>query len=170
MSTEISNVTTPSAVLGVVLAQLRKEKNLTQEQIGKASGIGPTTWSRIEKGVSTLSMEQLRAAAKALDVAPALILERAEKLEQELKGKGILVADVPPKDWANATSAATSGMLFATLMKYLPGVGAMAAPLLIPLASTALERLIDRLLPTGSEKTDSEEHDQSKSPKSPSKR
>ncbi len=151
MSKEISNVTTTSAILGVVLAQLRNERHLTQEQIGKATGIGPTTWSRIEKGVSSLSMEQLRAAAKVLGVTPPFILERAEQLEQELRAKGILVGDVPPRDWAAATSA--GGMAFATLKPYLPQLGAMAAPLLIPLASAALTRLIDRFLPEGEVKT-----------------
>ncbi|MDE2188084.1 MAG: helix-turn-helix transcriptional regulator [Betaproteobacteria bacterium] len=143
MSDASSVVTTSAAILGAVLARLRKEKNLTQDELGKAAGVGATTWSRIEQGSSQLSTEQLRAAAKALGVSSAFVLGKAEELEEEFKAKGIVVGDVPPKDWAGASSG---GMLDA-LRPYLGAVGIIAGPLLIPLAGAALAGLIAKYWP-----------------------
>lgn len=144
MSDISSVVTTSAAILGAVLARLRKEKNLTQEELGKAAGVGATTWSRIEQGSSQLSTEQLRAAAKALAVTAAFILRKAEELEEEFKVKGIVVGDVPPKDWAGASS----GGVLDALRPYLGAIGAVAGPLLIPLAGAALTGLINKYWPT----------------------
>lgn len=141
---EISSVTTSAAILGAVLARLRKDKNLTQEELGKAAGVGATTWSRIEQGSSQLSTEQLRAAAKALGVSSAFVLGKAEELEEEFKAKGIVVGDVHPKDWAGVNS----GGVLDALRPYLGVLGAAAAgPLLIPLAGAALGGLIAKYWP-----------------------
>jgi transcriptional regulator with XRE-family HTH domain len=140
---EISSVTTSAAILGAVLARLRKDKNLTQEELGKAAGVGATTWSRIEQGSSQLSTEQLRAAAKALGVTAAFVLGKAEELEEEFKAKGIVVGDVPPKDWAGVNS----GGVLDALRPYWGVLGSVAGPLLIPLAGAALGGLIAKYWP-----------------------
>jgi transcriptional regulator with XRE-family HTH domain len=143
---EISSVTTSAAILGAVLARLRKEKNMTQEELGKTVGVGATTWSRIEQGSSQLSTEQLRAAAKTLGVSATFVMGTAEEVEEELKAKGILVCDVPPKDWIGASLNLTSDAWRPYLDK-IAAIGAAASPLLIPLAGAALGGLIAKYWP-----------------------
>lgn len=161
MSSASSVVTTSAAILGAVLARLRKEKNLTQDELGRAAGVGATTWSRIEQGSSQLSTEQLRAAAKALGVSAAFVMNKADELEEELKAQGIVVGDVPPKAWAGASS----GGVLDTLRPYLAVIGAAATPLLIPLAGAALAGLIAKYWPE--DPAESEKYPGGKPPPSP---
>lgn len=131
---ETASVTTSAAILGAVLARLRKERGLTQEELGKEAGVGASTWSRIEQGESQLSTEQLRAAAKKLGVSAAFVLGKAEEIEEEFKAKGVHVGDIPPKTWAGVSSG--------VLDKALPYLGAIAPALLIPLAGAVLSGLV----------------------------
>jgi transcriptional regulator with XRE-family HTH domain len=85
--------TTSEAVLGAVLVALRKGHSVNQAAVANAVGVGASTWSRIEKGESTLSVGQLRAAAKFLSETPASILEKAEKFEHRLQSDGVSVEE-----------------------------------------------------------------------------
>lgn len=88
---DIDAVTTFPAVLGAVLVKLRTEKGMKQGDLAAAIGLGASTWSRIEKGDSGLSIDQLRLVAKALDVTPGLILEMVETAEKEVADHGIRI-------------------------------------------------------------------------------
>lgn len=146
--TEPSSVTSSAAILGAVLAHLRKDRNMTQEDLGKAVGVGATTWSRIEQGSSQLSTEQLRDAAKALGVSAAFVLGKAEDLEEALQSRGIKVENITPKDW----SWVKAGKFLDDLIRH-DGViiGAAAAnavsPLVLPVAGVALAGLIAKYWP-----------------------
>jgi transcriptional regulator with XRE-family HTH domain len=143
---QTSSVTTSAAILGAVLARLRKEKNMTQEELGKTVGVGATTWSRIEQGTSQLSTEQLRAAAKTLGVSATFVMRMAEEVEEELKTKGILVCDVPPKVWIGAGLDWTSDA-WRPYLDRIAAIGKVASPILIPLAGAALGGLIAKYWP-----------------------
>ncbi len=147
MNEATAPATTPAAILGAVLAHLRKEQNLTQDALGKAVGVGATTWSRIEQGSSQLSTDQLRAAAKALGVQAAFVLQQADTLEEELKAKGVVVGDVPPKKWGDAASKG----IMDDLQDHFGVIGAVASSLLIPLAGAALAGLVKRYWPQESD-------------------
>ena len=155
--TSVTSVTSSAAVLGGVLARLRKAKGMTQEDLGKAVDVGATTWSRIEQGSSQLSTAQLRLAAKALGVTAASILSTAEAIEGEMSAHGIVVGDVPPKEWSDFTGSGFLG----GISKYLRGasvfagaaalVGGLGGGLLIPIAGAALGGLISKYWPKDEE-------------------
>ena len=81
--------TTYPALVGNVLAQLRKEKGIGQAEFGALVGIGQSTWSRIEKGESALTIEQLAKAAFQLDLAPHEFLAVVDGARENLEDQGI---------------------------------------------------------------------------------
>lgn len=56
------------------IKELRKKKNLTQQQLAELVGLDYTHIGRIEKGERTLDVEYLPIFAKALDCEPWEIL------------------------------------------------------------------------------------------------
>ena len=81
--------TTYPALVGNVLAQLRKEKGIGQAEFGALVGIGQSTWSRIEKGESALTIEQLAKAAHHLEFQPHELLAVVDGARANLQGQGI---------------------------------------------------------------------------------
>jgi transcriptional regulator with XRE-family HTH domain len=65
--------------LGKAVREARQEAGLTQEEVARASGIGPTYISDIERGVRNPSYELLVALAKALKTPLYQIIKRAER-------------------------------------------------------------------------------------------
>jgi transcriptional regulator with XRE-family HTH domain len=88
----LENVTTYGAIVGSVLAQERTARKLKQIDVATAVGVGTSTWSRIEKGESALTVDQLKLAAEALQLTPARILSLAAEAEETLSNHGVKVA------------------------------------------------------------------------------
>ncbi|MCY1260062.1 transcriptional regulator, y4mF family [compost metagenome] len=111
--TDMRPVTTYAAIVGAVLAQVRSAGGLTQGDLAKAVGIGPSTWSRIEKGESSLSVDQLKLAADALNLPASQILEMVDLAEKTTAEKGIAREPVGHLKWttAAATGAIAAGMI-----------------------------------------------------------
>lgn len=65
------------AALGKAVREARQKQGLTQEQVAKVSGIGPTYISDIERGVRNPSYELLIELAKALKTPLSEIVKRA---------------------------------------------------------------------------------------------
>jgi transcriptional regulator with XRE-family HTH domain len=86
---KFSGNTTYPALVGNVLAQLRKEKGIGQAEFGALVGIGQSTWSRIEKGESALTIEQLAKAARQLELAPHELLAVVDGARENLQDQGI---------------------------------------------------------------------------------
>lgn len=63
--------------VGLALRAIRKNLELDQTAIATAVGVTQSTWSRIENGESALNIDQLEAAAIALDVEPEEIFDLA---------------------------------------------------------------------------------------------
>ena len=124
----IDAVTTFPAVLGAVLVKLRTEKGMKQGDLAAAIGLGASTWSRIEKGDSGLSIDQLRLVAKALDVTPGLILEMVEASEKEVSACGVRIEPSWPSRIGKAALIA--------------GPVALPIPFAIPVVGSALSALI----------------------------
>jgi transcriptional regulator with XRE-family HTH domain len=57
--------------------QLRRRRNLTQEELAERAGLDLTTEQRIERASVNLSVGVLGALADALGVAPGLLLRKA---------------------------------------------------------------------------------------------
>ena len=69
---------------GQVLQQLRKEKGLSQEELGFESGYHRTYISLLERGKKSPSLKTIFKLAKALDVEPSEILVQMQKIGTEI--------------------------------------------------------------------------------------
>jgi transcriptional regulator with XRE-family HTH domain len=65
---------------GQVLQQLRKERGLSQEELGFESGYHRTYISLLERGKKSPSLQTIFQLAKALKVEPSEIVERIQTL------------------------------------------------------------------------------------------
>jgi transcriptional regulator with XRE-family HTH domain len=108
---EMKTVTTYAAILGAVLGQIRTAAGLKQSDLAAAVGVGPSTWSRIEKGESSLSTDQLKLAADALKTSPSEILNMVALAEEVTAEKGIEREPVGQSKWTAATGAIALGLI-----------------------------------------------------------
>jgi|SRR5579859_1246727 len=98
----MQTTTSYPSIVGGILAQIRSQKGLRQEDLAQAMGVTQTTLSRIETGQSSVSVEHLRSAAHHLGVAPNQILAHADHNETILLNQGMTVTftrdnpDLPP--------------------------------------------------------------------------
>lgn len=63
-----------AAIAGIRIAQIRKERGMTQAQLGKLVGMPQSQISRLEKNPDASSLRQIRKIAKALGVSPKELL------------------------------------------------------------------------------------------------
>jgi transcriptional regulator with XRE-family HTH domain len=108
---ETKTVTTYGAILGAVLAQLRATAGLKQIDLAGAVGIGASTWSRIEKGESALSTDQLKLAADVLKLPPGRILDMVDLAEQATAKNGIALEPIRKAQWTAASTATALGLI-----------------------------------------------------------
>jgi transcriptional regulator with XRE-family HTH domain len=78
-------------ILGDVLAKIRNQQNLRQDELAHAVGVTQTTWSRIENGLSALTVEHLKLASNKLGYPSSQVLQIAEQTEFDLQFKGVEV-------------------------------------------------------------------------------
>jgi len=81
--------TTYPALVGNVVARLRKEQGLGQAEFAATVGLGQSTWSRVEKGQSALTVEQLARTAAALGLKPHELLRIVDGASERLAEQGI---------------------------------------------------------------------------------
>lgn len=81
--------TTYPALVGSIIAQCRKDKGIGQADFAEMVGLGQSTWSRIEKGLSALTVEQLAKAADQLEIKPFELLALVDGAREDLKNQGI---------------------------------------------------------------------------------
>lgn len=88
----LSPETTYQAIVGSVLVGIRKELGVEQSALAKAVGVNQSTWSRIERGESALSIEQLFLAANHLQIKPSIVIHNSEKAVQSLRSQKVVVS------------------------------------------------------------------------------
>ena len=74
--------------LGEVIARLRKEKKLTQEELGKMTGTSQMTIKRLESATVGTRVDNLVAIASALDVRLTDLFQEIEGLKRLPKSRG----------------------------------------------------------------------------------
>jgi transcriptional regulator with XRE-family HTH domain len=94
--------TYPSLV-GSVLTQIRNQQGMHQGELAAAVGVTQATWSRIENGHTSITVEHLRLAAHKLGSLPGEILSLADQTETLMQFSGVEV--VPTRDYTNLQSA-----------------------------------------------------------------
>ena len=55
--------------IGKLIAELRKEKNLTQEELGRKLGVTKNAVSKWERGLSLMDMSLLKPLSVVLDIS-----------------------------------------------------------------------------------------------------
>lgn len=85
-------------MFGDKLKQIRKEKNIKQEDLGKLLNVGGTTISNWENNITQPSIEQIVEIAKFFNVSTDYLMgiteddvPKIEKLRQTLREAGIMV-------------------------------------------------------------------------------
>lgn len=90
-ATNLKPATTYPEVLGAVLRHLRKANRLEQQPIAEATGVTQSTWSRIERGESGITVDQLARAASVLRTRPEKVLALVNQAIETIQKKGIRV-------------------------------------------------------------------------------
>lgn len=85
--------TTYPAIVGKVLTDLRVQRGMPQKDLARTVGVTQANWSRIESGQTSVTLEHLRSAAKALAVPPAQILAIADRTEMEANYQGVSIVE-----------------------------------------------------------------------------
>jgi transcriptional regulator with XRE-family HTH domain len=71
-----------SAKFGEVIRELRKERNLSQEELADKADVHRTYIGMIERGEKNITLENIQKLAKALNVSLKSIFERLEKISK----------------------------------------------------------------------------------------
>lgn len=112
--------TTYPAIVGQVLVNERKTRGLDQAAMADAVGVNQSTWSRVERGESAMTLDQLSKAAAALNARPSTILASADKAADALVRQRINVRPERPKQGDDAAmtliAVAVLGLLVASIL------------------------------------------------------
>ncbi len=119
-SANLKPATTYPAIVGRILVDLRKRAGIGQDVVAGAMGITQSTLSRVERGESALTVEQLARAANSLDLNASAVLAKAESAVLELNAQGIEVSFERSKSEIDAglvlIGAAALGALIAAIL------------------------------------------------------
>lgn len=88
----MNSVTTYPEIVGRVLAGLRKQKRLKQSRLAEAVGVAQSSWSKIERGETSATVEHLGIAADVMGMSPGEIAVIADKLAAMARDSSIRVA------------------------------------------------------------------------------
>ncbi|MEL0623796.1 helix-turn-helix transcriptional regulator [Marinomonas arenicola] len=122
---------TYSAILGVVLSNLRKQQSIEQGTMAENMGLSQASYSRLEAGKSAFSIDQMYQAADALNIGTLKVVEEIEKYKRNLEVSGIRVE---PQIRGNTTQATQEPAKDNDAVKVLAGA-ALGAVIMAILAS-----------------------------------
>jgi len=109
-----------SMILAQLLSQRHEAAQLTQKEFLAESGISQATWSRIARGQSSFSIEDLKSACRVLRTDCGELIQNAEHIEDGLPKMEVKV--VPPvgsSSKANYAGAFIAGAVLAFLISRL---------------------------------------------------
>ena len=79
--------TEPQPGLGKAIKQVRAERGLSQEELGRRAEIHPTWISHIESGRNNPAWGSVRRIAEALEIKLSELAALSEELEAETEGE-----------------------------------------------------------------------------------
>lgn len=97
--------TSISAVLGVVIANQRAIKHLDQAAVAANMGLSQASYSRLESGKAVFSVEHLYRLSEILKTTPQVLLQEVDRYRATLKTQKVAVE---PAVRANSTQAKTT--------------------------------------------------------------
>ena len=104
-----------SALIGFVIVSIRKEKLLEQGIVAQKMGITQASYSRLENGKSTLSVDQLYTVSKVLGITMDDLFYSISKALRQAESQGINVISPtrgsakPEESTPNATATLLTG-------------------------------------------------------------
>jgi len=106
-----SKKTTYSAILGTLIANERKAQQLEQFAVAEKMGLSQASYSRMESGRATLTLEHMFQAGAALGFSEAEFSDKLVKLIESFKENGIEIVNVQRgnSNGAQNKEAVTSG-------------------------------------------------------------
>ncbi|EOA6618001.1 helix-turn-helix domain-containing protein [Vibrio vulnificus] len=96
-----------SSILGVVVANKRKELGIEQSVLAEKMGLSQASYSRLESGKSTFSVDQMFECAKALRIAPDELFNSVVNTVNNLKESKQVSVQAQLR--GNATKAKSEG-------------------------------------------------------------
>ena len=112
--------TTYTAILGSVLARHRTERGIGQVELVQRLPISHATWSRIERGIAPITVEQLQEFADLIEIPSDQLLREANRIRWQLQEQGVVVLNTRPAEPASKglmlLGAAALGGIVATLL------------------------------------------------------
>jgi transcriptional regulator with XRE-family HTH domain len=126
--------TTFQGIFGSVVAELRAARapTVTQMEVAVHMGLAVSTWSRIERGESALTLEQMVKISTFFGVPLSELLQECEIRLKGLQDQGVTVT--LSRDTLNATTGLVS--LSSAQIKLIVGASALI-PVFGPILSTA---------------------------------
>lgn len=97
--------TSYSAVLGVVLSTLRKQRGLEQGQMAEKMGLSQASYSRLETGKSTFSVNQMFQAAEVLGIPRTDLFKKLDNTISYLESGQVSVSALPRATSTQAQNA-----------------------------------------------------------------
>ena len=83
--------TTYPAIVGRLLAETRRANNLSQGEVAAMVGLSQAAWSKIERGETAATVEQIAVAADAFRLTPGQLLQQADRVVDHARGEGVKV-------------------------------------------------------------------------------
>lgn len=99
-----------AAVFGQVLAKVRKDAKISQENLAEMVGVIQSTICRIEIGTLDVSVALLRRIAGALNVSPEALMRRTEEVFARVGRVSAVINSAQPW-WRLAPLADLRGLL-----------------------------------------------------------
>lgn len=90
--TTVTPTVTYAYLVGRVIGKLRTDAAMDQGELATAVGISQSTWSKVERGRSALTVEQLARCADAIGIVPSVLLARVEDAVRRAQERGIVVS------------------------------------------------------------------------------
>ena len=103
---------TYSAVTGLVIANERKQKGLEQNDMADALGLSQASYSRLESGKATFSIDQVYLASRKIEVPMDELIAKTQKYCNELMNQGIEVEGHIRGNASKASEQSSDGAKF----------------------------------------------------------
>lgn len=98
-----------SSVLGVVVANKRKELGIEQSDIAAKMGLSQASYSRLESGKSTFSVDQLFGCASALGVPVEELFQKVVNTVKNLQQSKEVSIQAPSRGNASGAQQGSNG-------------------------------------------------------------
>jgi transcriptional regulator with XRE-family HTH domain len=85
-------------IIGQVIRGRRELKRISLQAMAESAALTASGWSRVENGDTTMTLAQLRKAARKLDVEPWTLIRQADLIAAQLGRRSVTVHDDKPRN------------------------------------------------------------------------